>query len=104
MQLHEKIFQCRKRCGLSQQELADRLGVSRQAVSKWELGTALPELDKLKLLAGVFCVSADWLLDETQDAPPAPLAGSCGATAGLPASTLPSQARPWQAWGRWPDT
>ncbi|MDY2719452.1 MAG: helix-turn-helix transcriptional regulator [Candidatus Faecousia sp.] len=71
MQLNEKIFQCRKRCGLSQQELADRLGVSRQAVSKWELGTALPELDKLKLLAGVFGVSADWLLDETQDAPPA---------------------------------
>lgn len=71
MQLNEKIFQCRKRCGLSQQELAERLGVSRQAVSKWELGTALPELDKLKLLADTFGVSADWLLDETQDEPPA---------------------------------
>ena len=35
MKLNEKLFQCRKRCGLSQEELAERLGVSRQAVSKW---------------------------------------------------------------------
>ena len=69
MKLNEKLFRCRKRCGLSQEELAERLGVSRQAVSKWELGTALPELDKLKLLAKEFGVSADWLLDDTQDEP-----------------------------------
>ena len=67
MKLNEKLFRCRKRCGLSQEELAERLGVSRQAVSKWELGTALSELDKLKLLAKEFGVSADWLLDDTQD-------------------------------------
>lgn len=69
MKLNEKIFQCRKRCGLSQEELAERIGVSRQAVSKWELGTALPELDKLKLLAKTFVVSTDYLLDDAQDAP-----------------------------------
>ena len=69
MKLNEKIFQCRKKSGLSQEELAERIGVSRQAVSKWELGTALPELDKLKLLAKEFGVSADWLLDDTQDEP-----------------------------------
>ncbi len=69
MKLNEKIFQCRKRCGLSQEELAGRVGVSRQAVSKWELGTALPELDKLRLLAKTFAVSTDYLLDDTQDAP-----------------------------------
>lgn len=69
MKLNEKIFQCRKRCGLSQEELAERIGVSRQAVSKWELGTALPELDKLKLLAKTFDVSTDYLLDDAQDAP-----------------------------------
>lgn len=67
MKLNEKIFQCRKRSGLSQEELAERVGVSRQAVSKWELGTALPELDKLKLLAKTFGVSTDWLLDDEQD-------------------------------------
>ena len=69
MKLNEKLFQCRKRCGLSQEELAERLGVSQQAVSKWELGTALPELDKLRLLAKEFGVSADWLLDDTLDEP-----------------------------------
>ena len=69
MKLNEKLFRCRKRCGLSQEELAERLGVSRQAVSKWELGTALPELDKLRLLAKEFSVSADWLLDDTLDEP-----------------------------------
>ena len=67
MKLNEKIFQCRKRSGFSQEELAERVGVSRQAVSKWELGTALPELDKLKLLAKTFGVSTDWLLDDEQD-------------------------------------
>lgn len=69
MTLNEKIFQCRKRSGLSQEELAERLGVSRQAVSKWELGTAQPELDKLRLLAQTFGVSTDWLLDDAQEMP-----------------------------------
>lgn len=69
MKFNEKIFQCRKQMGLSQEELAERIGVSRQAVSKWELGTAQPELDKLKLLAKTFGVSTDWLLDDAQDAP-----------------------------------
>lgn len=72
MKLNEKIFQCRKQSGLSQEELAERVGVSRQAVSKWELGTALPELDKLKLLAKTFGVSTDWLLDDEQDVPQEP--------------------------------
>lgn len=72
MKLNEKIFQCRKQSGLSQEELAERVGVSRQAVSKWELGTALPELDKLKLLAKTFDVSTDWLLDDAQDMPQEP--------------------------------
>ena len=43
MKLSEKILYCRKRAGLSQEALAERLGVSRQAVSKWETGEALPE-------------------------------------------------------------
>ena len=72
MKLNEKIFQCRKQSGHSQEELAERIGVSRQAGSKWELGTALPELDKLKLLAKTFGVSTDWLLDDEQDMPQEP--------------------------------
>lgn len=64
MKLAEKIYQCRKKAGLSQEALATQLGVSRQAVSKWELGDAEPEPAKLKLLAEVFHVSVDWLLSE----------------------------------------
>lgn len=64
MTLPEKIFSCRRRLGLSQEQLAERLGVSRQAVSKWETGEAAPELGKLAQLAAVFGVTADWLLSE----------------------------------------
>lgn len=73
MKLNEKILYCRKRAGLSQEELAERVGVSRQAVSKWEVGDALPELDKLAALAKTFGVTTDWLLSdaEPEETPPA---------------------------------
>lgn len=64
MKLQEKILYCRKRAGLSQESLAERTGVSRQAVSKWETGEALPEIGKLALLAKTFGVTTDWLLSE----------------------------------------
>lgn len=70
MTLAEKIYTLRKKAGLSQLDLADRLGVSRQAVSKWETGEAAPELSKLAALAKEFGVTADYLLSE-DDAPPA---------------------------------
>ena len=69
MTLSEKIVYCRKRAGLSQEELAERVGVSRQAVSKWELGDAAPEVGKLLALAKVFGVTTDWLLSEEDPAP-----------------------------------
>lgn len=76
MKLHEKILYCRKRSGMSQEELAEKVGVSRQAVSKWELGDAVPELDKLVALARVFGVTTDWLLSEVEPAPePEPPSG-----------------------------
>lgn len=64
MKLSEKIYNCRRKAGWSQEELAARLGVSRQAVSKWETGDAEPEVSKLRLLSQVFGVSIDWLLSE----------------------------------------
>ena len=67
-QLSEKILQCRKKAGLSQEALAEILGVSRQAISKWEIGDAVPDLPKLVALAKAFDVSTDWLL--TSQAPP----------------------------------
>lgn len=64
MKLSEKIYYCRKKCGYSQEALAQALGVSRQAVSKWETGESDPEISKLKLLAEAFDVTTDWLLSE----------------------------------------
>ena len=66
LNLSQKIYQCRKKAGLSQEALAEVLGVSRQAVSKWETGEAVPELSKLVTLARVFQVSTDWLLGEDE--------------------------------------
>lgn len=68
MTISEKILYCRKRCGFSQEALAEKIGVSRQAISKWETGEATPELSKLALLAKTFGVTADWLISE--DDPP----------------------------------
>lgn len=64
MKLSEKIYCCRKKAGLSQDALAEKLDVSRQAVSKWENGEAVPETGKLPGLAKVFGVTIDWLLSE----------------------------------------
>lgn len=64
MKLSEKIYACRKRAGMSQVDLADALGVSRQAVSKWETGEANPDVTKIPQLSALFGVTADWLLSE----------------------------------------
>lgn len=70
MNLPEKLYELRKAAGLSQEELAEKLGVSHQAVSKWESGAALPELAKLGELSRIFGVSVDELLNlERADAP-----------------------------------
>ena len=92
MKLSEKIVYCRKRAGLSQEALAERLGVSRQAVSKWETGEALPETNKLAALAAELGVSVDWLLSEDGPAEPRPQSGDW--TEGLP-KLLKRAARRW---------
>ena len=68
MKLSEKIYYCRKKSGKSQETLAEQLGVSRQAISKWETGESEPEIGKLKLLADAFGVTADWLLSDEDPA------------------------------------
>lgn len=57
-----RLYQLRKERGLSQEELANEVGVSRQAVQKWESGAAQPTLDKLTALAKYFGVTLDWLV------------------------------------------
>ncbi len=65
----EKLLELRRREGLSQEQLADRLGVTRQSVSKWEGGTALPELAKLITLSELFSVSVDYLVKDRLEEP-----------------------------------
>ena len=67
MALQENIYQLRKSKGMSQEELAEKVGVTRQAVSKWEMGASVPELDTLVALANCFGVTTDYMLSE--DAP-----------------------------------
>ena len=62
MELYEKLYELRRASGMSQEELAEKLGVSRQAVSKWESGATQPELSKLIELSKIYQVSVDALL------------------------------------------
>ncbi len=64
MELSQKITYLRKQKGWSQEQLATKLEVSRQAVYKWEAGISQPEIDKLKKIAKLFDVSFDELLDD----------------------------------------
>jgi transcriptional regulator with XRE-family HTH domain len=65
----EKLQTLRKSRGMSQENLADEVGVSRQAVSKWELGVSLPDMDKLIALSGLFGVSIDYLVKDCVSEP-----------------------------------
>lgn len=67
MSFADKILKLRKQAGLSQEELAARLDVSRQAVSRWEMGSALPDVGNLLQLSRLFGVSADYLIDDSID-------------------------------------
>lgn len=66
MQFMVKIFELRKASGLSQEEMASQLGVSRQTVSKWESGQSAPEMDKLPAISELFHVSLDYLLKPSE--------------------------------------
>ncbi|MGI6180629.1 MAG: helix-turn-helix domain-containing protein [Agathobaculum sp.] len=72
MTLGEKIIDLRKKRGLSQEDLAITLGVSRQAVSKWETDEATPDTAKIVALAEYFHVTTDWLLRNIAPEPEAP--------------------------------
>ncbi|MCL2194525.1 MAG: helix-turn-helix domain-containing protein [Oscillospiraceae bacterium] len=68
MELHDRIQQLRKVRGISQEELGEQVEVSRQAVSKWESGQSMPDVDKIIALAALFGVSTDYLLTGAGDA------------------------------------
>lgn len=68
MNLADKIIVLRKKCGWSQEQLAEKLDISRQSVSKWESNMSIPELDKIVKMSELFDVSTDYLLKDGLDA------------------------------------
>ena len=70
MPLAEKLTQARKAAGLTQADSAEKLNVSRQAVSLWESGQSRPSTDKLSALAKIYTVSLDWLCSGTDEPVP----------------------------------
>ena len=64
MILAEKVMALRKKNNWSQEELAEKLNISRQSVSKWESGASIPDIDKIIALSGLFGVSTDYLLKD----------------------------------------
>lgn len=69
MILADKIIMLRKKNGLSQEELAEKMNVSRQSVSKWEGAQSVPDLNKILMMSEIFGVTTDFLLKDTMEAP-----------------------------------
>ena len=70
MSLAEKLVSLRKRAGLTQLDLAEKLNVSRQAISRWEVGIAVPSTDNLKVLGELYGVPVDFLLNDEMEVVP----------------------------------
>ena len=66
MTLGEKLKEARKQASLSQEQLAEKLGVSRSAVAKWETDNGIPDVGNLKVIAQLLNVSIDYLLDDRE--------------------------------------
>ena len=98
MTLSEKILSYRKSAGLSQEELAARVGVSRQAVSKWETGESTPELSKVVLLAKAFHITTDQLLSPEAPQSSAPSSSPSNAP-GPKYQAIPLFGRMVRRWG-----
>ena len=64
----DKLIALRKKNGWSQEEFAEKMGVSRQAVSKWEGAQTVPDLDKILMMARLFGVTTDYLLKDEIEA------------------------------------
>ncbi|MEE0264051.1 MAG: helix-turn-helix transcriptional regulator [Acutalibacteraceae bacterium] len=69
MEFNNKLYQLRKQKGFSQEELANRLNVSRQTISKWEIGDSTPDLEKLVAISDLFDVSLDSLVKGKEEEP-----------------------------------
>ena len=98
LKLSDKIWVCRKKAGLSQEALAEKIGVSRQAISKWETGEASPEITKLPLRARTRGGRADRLLDDAAE-----FEADAPEEAPAEESPAPAQDAPMQTYPEWID-
>lgn len=94
MTLDKKLSRLRKKEGLSQAEVAERLDLSRQAVSRWESGEAKPSTDNFQALCKLYHVSMDYLLNESEDELPAP----APATESRPKRDTQRKEKRWIRW------
>lgn len=76
--LPAKLVSLRKQKGITQMELAEKLNVSRQAISRWEVGAAVPTTDNLKVLSELYGVSIDYLLNDAVENPGNQSEKKCG--------------------------
>lgn len=67
MKFQDKLQILRKQTGMSQEKLAEKIGISRQAVAKWEVGESYPEMDKIIILSDLFRISIDKLVKDYDD-------------------------------------
>ena len=67
MKFHDKLIKLRKSKGISQEELAEMMDVSRQAISRWEMGSTLPDVPNLLKISELFDVSADYLIRDNYE-------------------------------------
>lgn len=74
--LGERLYELRTKHEMSQGDLAEKLDVSRQTISKWENNISIPELDKIVSLSGIFGVSVDYLVKGEEEAPTAEIIGT----------------------------
>lgn len=108
--LEDKLTKLRRKQGLSQQDVADALGVTRQTVSNWECGQGAPALDKARGLARLYHVSLDDLVSDEVEVVAAPkatekkdlhvLQGLKGATCQMDVLEAGSMALAFDEWGR----
>ncbi len=94
MELRERLAQLRKERGLTQAALAESLRVSRQAVSRWEVGTSIPTSDNLIALSGLYGISVDELIGKRETETADPAQGDIAMTA-EPEPPKTATNRPW---------
>ena len=95
MKLSDKLIELRKEKGWSQEDFAERLDVSRQAISRWENGTALPDAQNILRISKLFNVTSDYLLNDDYESEAPKLAVDTLEEESAPADTLPQKRSYW---------